>query len=110
MRLAFSDSIKVNRRTFEDQEYLDLLVLTNGILTRYDGGAPDVVATGKALTDYLQAASGPVVVNAATGSKKGKASGISIYVPFDQPSPLYQEIDFASAGWLTFLKTVYDTV
>ena len=44
------------------------------------------------------------------GSKKGKASGISIYVPYDMPSPLYQEIDFASAGWLTFLKTVYDTV
>ncbi|MEZ4771314.1 MAG: clostripain-related cysteine peptidase [Caldilineales bacterium] len=110
LQLAYAKAVKENRRTFEDQEYLDLLVLTNGILTRYDGDAADVTATGKALSDYLQASDGPVVINAATGSKKDKASGISIYVPYDQPSPLYQEIDFASAGWLTFLKTVYDAV
>lgn len=110
LQLAYAKAVKENRRTFEDQEYLDLLVLANGILTRYDGGAAAVTASGKALSDYLQAADGPVVSNVATGSKKGKASGISIYVPYDMPSPLYQEIDFASAGWLTFLKTVYDAV
>lgn len=110
LQLAYSKAIKENRRTFEDQEYLDLLVLTNGILTRYDGAAADVAATGQALRNYLQAPDGPVLVNSATGSKAGKATGISIYVPYDMPSPLYEEIDFASAGWLTYLKTVYDTV
>lgn len=110
LQLAYAKAVKENRRTFEDQEYLDLLVLTNGILGRYDGAAAPVVTAGGTLRDQLQAAGGPVVVNAATGSKKDKATGISIYVPYDMPSPLYQEIEFASAGWLTFLKTVYDAV
>ena len=110
LQLAYTKAVRENRRTFEDQEYLDLLVLTKGILDRYDGAATDVVAGGQALRDYLQAPDGPVQVNAATGSKKDKATGISIYVPYDMPSPLYEEIDFASAGWLTYLKTVYESV
>jgi len=37
-----------------------------------------------------------------------KAHGISIYVPRDQPSPLYDELDFKAAGWHSAVKKIFN--
>ena len=106
---AWLRATNAGRRTFEDREYLDLLTFVEKLLEQYKGSDAGLGTAGAALTDHLRSADGPVASNAATGKLKGKATGISIYVPETVPSPLYEQIDFASSGWLEFLRTVYNT-
>ena len=58
------------------------------------------------MLDWLLSPQSPIIKNAAIGSFKDTAYGISIYVPMTQPSPLYKELDFASAGWLKTIETI----
>jgi hypothetical protein len=93
---------------FEDPEYVDLVSFLKAILSGYrgTGAQPGSLKAGQQLLDWLQSAQSPIIRNTVTGSFKDKAYGISIYVPATQPSPLYQDLDFKTAGWLKALDTI----
>ncbi len=85
---------------FEDQEYADLAAYLSNFLEMVPGGPGSRVArAGQELLQWVQQETGPVVRNAATGKYREVACGVSIYVAEKQPSPLYQELDFAATGW-----------
>lgn len=110
LRLAYSDAARGGRRDFEDKEYLDLAGFVQRVAKGYAAGAnTEVKRTAEELLAALAQTGSPVIANAATGTKKSKATGISIYVPMDMPSPLYKELDFAAAGWLELLEAVYQS-
>lgn len=94
---------------FEDPEYIDLVSLLDAMLGGYrgDAAASKAIEAATRLQDWLKSASSPVLRNATAGKFDGKAHGISIYVPRDQPSPLYDDLDFKAAGWHTTVKKIY---
>jgi len=57
-------------------------------------------------SDWLQSDNSPVIRNAVSGKFAGKAHGVSIYIPREQPSPLYKDLDFHSTGWYTTVKKI----
>ena len=86
---AYTKAVRENRRTFEDQEYLDLLVLTKGILDRYDRRRRTLRAARRNAI-ICKAPDGPVQgPMLPPAARSESATGISIYVPYDMPSPLY---------------------
>ena len=93
---------------FDDPEYLDLISFLQALLKGYKGRGdqPDTLKAGQNLLDWLLSPQSPIIKNAAIGSFKDRAYGISIYVPMTQPSPLYKELDFAAAGWLKTIDTI----
>jgi len=93
---------------FEDREYVDLVSML-GILikkNRGDSDAAKAVEAATALRDWLQSDNSPVIRNAVSGKFAGKAHGVSIYIPREQPSPLYKDLDFHSTGWYTTVKKI----
>jgi len=95
---------------FEDPEYVDLVSFLAALINGYkgSGATPKTIELAAALQDWLKSANSPVIRNATTGKFDGKAHGVSIYVPRDQPSPLYDELDFKAAGWHSAVKKIFN--
>jgi hypothetical protein len=95
---------------FEDPEYIDLVSLLDAMLSGYrgDGGASKAIEAAARLQDWLKSGNSPIIRNATAGKFDGKAHGVSIYVPRDQPSPLYEELDFKVVGWHGAVKKIYN--
>lgn len=93
---------------FDVPEYLDLVSFVRAILDGYQGTATRsaTLKAGKKLLDWLQSPDSPVIKNAVTGDFVDKAYGISIYVPDNEPSPIYADLDFKSSGWLKALEAI----
>lgn len=94
---------------FEDPEYIDLVSLLGALLSGYrgDASASKAIEAAARLQDWLKSGNSPILRNATAGKFDGKAYGISIYVPRDLPSPLYDEMDFKAAGWHNAIKKIY---
>lgn len=94
---------------FEDPEYVDLVSFLAALIDGYkgSGATPKTIELAAALQDWLKSANSPIIRNATTGKFDGKAHGVSIYVPRDQPSPLYDDLDFKAAGWHSAVKKIY---
>ncbi len=95
---------------FEDPEYVDLVSLLDAILSGYRGdqAASKAIEAAARLQDWLRSGNSPVIRNATAGKFDGKAHGVSIYVPRDLPSPLYDELDFRASGWHSAVKKIYE--
>jgi len=95
---------------FDDPEYIDLVSLLDAMLKGYrgDASASKAIEAAARLQDWLKSANSPIIRNATAGKFDGKAHGISIYVPRDQPSPLYEELDFKGAGWYGAVNKIYN--
>jgi hypothetical protein len=95
---------------FEDPDYVDLVSMLGVLVKNYDGDADaaKAVEAATALRDWLLSGNSPVIRNAVSGKFVDKAHGISIYVPRDQPSPLYDELDFKAAGWHSAVKKIFN--
>lgn len=125
LRSAWARAAGELRGVFRDRDYVDLAEFVARLHAYYyDGAGVDaaVLESSASLRDWLRSDAGPVLACAATGKyKDANVSGITVYVPRchadaaggDQPklppSPAYQELDFASSGWLELLQTVYET-
>jgi hypothetical protein len=103
------DNVTRDGYAFEDPEYVDLVSFLAALIDGYkgSGATPKTIDLAAALQDWLKSANSPVIRNATTGKFDGKAHGISIYVPRDQPSPLYDDLDFKAAGWHNAIKKIY---
>jgi hypothetical protein len=93
---------------FEDPEYIDLVGFLQAIVKGYRGDAAQssTLQSAQALIDWLKSAESPIISNVAIGSFKDKVYGVSIYVPSSQPSPIYADLDFKTAGWRKALDTI----
>ena len=94
---------------FEDPEYIDLISFLQAMQKGYRGQADKSTAikAAAALQDWLASSRSPVIASAASGKFKDKAHGMSLYVPRDLPSPLYEELDFKATGWPGAVKKIY---
>ncbi len=94
---------------FDDPEYIDLVSLLDAMIKGYrgDAGASKAIEVAARLQDWLKSDNSPILRNATAGKFDGKAHGISIYVPRDQPSPLYEELDFKGVGWYGAVNKIY---
>jgi hypothetical protein len=90
-------------QSFRDRDYIDLAYFCRTLL-HYAPGGPVAPAAQQVLACF-EGPQAVVLQNAHQGAGVENASGLSIYLPTRNLSPLYQDLEFAHAGaWDDFLQ------
>ncbi len=88
---------------FSDSEYFDLASLCTAIIKASQ--SMEISHAAQQVLDILRGNETPILAARSLGRQVRSASGISIYLPMRNLSPLYSGLDFAQAcDWGNFLK------